>query len=47
MNWSERKGARWGSIILGLLVAVLAGVMISPILTALFGLMSEPPGGAR
>lgn len=41
---SRRKEARWGSIALGWLVAVLAGVMISPILRALFDLRAEPTG---
>lgn len=41
---SRRKEARWGSIALGWLVAVLAGVLVSPLLRALFGLRAEPPG---
>ncbi len=44
MRGSGRKGARWGSIALGWLVAVLTGVMVGPILTALFGLTPRPPG---
>ena len=44
MNASGREGARWGSIALGLLVAILAGAMISPILRTLFGLAAEPLG---
>lgn len=41
---SRRKEARWGSIALGWLVAVLAGVLVSPLLRALFGLRADPPG---
>ena len=44
MNASGREGARWGSVALGLLVAILAGAMISPILRTLFGLAAEPLG---
>ncbi len=43
MHDSKREGARWGSIALGWLVAILAGIMIGPILTALFD-FTEPPG---
>ena len=41
---SRRNEARWGRIALGWLVAVLAGVLVSPLIRALFGLRAEPPG---
>lgn len=44
MSDSRRIGARWASIALGWLVALLAGAMISPVLWDLFGLGPEPPG---
>ncbi len=44
MNASGHEGARWGSIALGLLVAILGGATISPILRTLFGLATEPLG---
>ncbi len=43
MEGSGRKGVNWGSIALGWLVAVLTGVVISPLLRALYGLVAEPP----
>ena len=43
MQGSTRTGIRWGSVALGWLVAVLAGLIISPLLRALYGLVAEPP----
>lgn len=43
MNGNARKGIRWGSVVLGWLVAVVAGLVISLILTGLYGLVAEPP----
>ncbi len=42
MEGSGRKGVNWGSVALGWLVAVLTGVVTSPLLRALYGLVAEP-----
>ncbi len=43
MDGSRDKGVRWGSVALGWVAAVLAGVVISPLLRILYGLVVEPP----
>ncbi len=43
MNGNARKGIRWGSVVLGWLVAVVAGLVISLVLAGIYGLMAEPP----
>ncbi len=43
MEGSGRKGVNWGSIALGWLVAVLAGLVISLLFSGLYGLVAEPP----
>jgi hypothetical protein len=37
------SGTRWGAVALGWMVAALIGVVLSPILRLLYGLVSEPP----
>lgn len=36
-------GTRWGAVAAGWVVAVLAGLIVSPTLRFLYGLISEPP----
>lgn len=43
MNGGSGEGVRWRSVALGWLVAVLAGTVVSPILSALYSLVVEPP----
>ena len=43
MNGNARKGIRWGSVVLGWLVAVVAGSVMSLFFTGLYGLVGEPP----
>lgn len=43
MNGSTRKGVRWGSVALGWLVATVAGLAISLLSGALYGLVATPP----
>lgn len=37
------SGTRWGAVAVGWIVAALAGVVLSPLLRLLYGLVSEPP----
>ncbi len=37
------RDTRWGAVAFGWIVAVLMGIMISPILRLLYGLFAEPP----
>ncbi len=39
----DARETRWGAVGLGWVVAVLAGIVISPILRLLYGLFAEPP----
>lgn len=43
MNGNASKGIRWGSVILGWLAAVVAGLAISLVLTGFYGLVAGPP----
>ncbi len=43
MNVGGDEGVRWKSVALGWLVAILVGTVVSPILTALYGLVVDPP----
>lgn len=44
MDWKgDRQETRWGAVALGWIVAMLAGVVISPVLRLLYGLFSAPP----
>ncbi len=40
---NDARETRWGAVGLGWVVAVLAGIVISPILRLLYGLFAEPP----
>lgn len=43
MNVGQRRGVRWGSVILGWLVAAAAGAAIRPLLGALYGSLVAMP----
>ena len=43
MNGNIHRGIRWGSVILGWLVALVAGVVMSLFFNALYGLVAGPP----
>lgn len=39
---AAQGGIRWGAVVLGWAVAVLAGIVISPLLRMVYGLFAEP-----
>ena len=43
MNRSSDAGTRWGAVACGWAAAVLAGIVITPILRFLYGFFAEPP----
>lgn len=45
MSRSAGGGVRWGAVALGWVVAVLAGIVISPLLRLLYGLFAGPTVG--
>ena len=47
MNGGQGRGVRWGSVVLGWLVAAAAGTAIRPLLGALYGSLAALPEGTE